>query len=186
MDRLVAVSDPETPAVVRDGFRSIEQTGLGLLSLQLYGEDQQAVAAIEERVGVTPPASGTYTEAQGARWFWTAPTEWLIAVAPGAELEYRDFLAARLAGSVFAARVVTDSRIALELSGERVREVLARGSTVDFDPGSFRVGACVVTQFAGLRALIACERDRDGMLLLVDRSAGDYLANWLEAASRDC
>jgi sarcosine oxidase subunit gamma len=184
--KLLPASDPSVQSIVRDGFRAAQRTDLGLISLQVHGGHAQPGPAIGERIGRVPPPPCTHAATDGAQWLWSAPAEWLIAVAAGTEPEYRDFLEQRLAGLVFAANIATDSSMVLALTGERVREVLARGSTVDFDSRSFGAGACVVTRFAGLRALIACEQAADEMLLVADRSAADYLATWLEAASRDC
>lgn len=186
MHNLLPASGSLLQPIVRDGFRAAERTDLGLISLQVHGGHAQPDPAIGERIGRVPPAPCTHAAADGAQWFWSAPAEWLIAVAAGAEQEYCEFLEQRLAGLVFAANIASDSSMVLALSGERVREVLARGSTVDFDSSSFAVGACVVTRFAGLRTLIACVQAVDGMLLIADRSAAHYLATWLEAASRDC
>ena len=81
---------------------------------------------------------------------------------------------------------VTMANVFVPFPGASAREVLSRGSTVDFHPTRFGAGSCVLTRFAGVPAMLACPYGGDVILLFADRSQARYLLEWFEAASVDC
>ena len=106
------------------------------------------------------------------------PDEWLV-LTPNTERELRTT-------SLREFGVVTDvsgQRTAIELTGPRARDLLARGCAIDLDPSVAPVGTCVSTLLAQTGVIILVEPD--AVLLLVRSSFASYLARWLEDAGTD-
>ncbi len=99
-------------------------------------------AAIERAFGVPLPFTPRFASGGGVSFIWSGPGHWLIECADTA-IGMDDVLTS-VAGlaSVFEQ---TDSRVVLELSGPRVRDVLAKGMPVDLHPASFQFGDVAVT-----------------------------------------
>lgn len=186
MDNLNRATPLAGTELERAGLCVAQNTGLGLLRLQTFHRKPGAVDELTARLGIEPPGPGSLRGDGGRQWFWSAPGEWVIAVPVGTQDAELDALRAQLDGLFVVLSVITDSRVALDISGESVREVLARGSTVDFHPASFGAGNCVLTRLAGVPVMLACPERGEQVLLFADRSLARYLLDWFEAASIDC
>jgi sarcosine oxidase subunit gamma len=186
MDKPATAMDFDELNVARDGFHVAEETRLGLIRLQVFHRKLQAVENLSEGLEISLPGPGEIVTTQGMQWFWSAPGEWTIAVPAGTECEVVNSLQAKLDGLFIVLGVITDSRVVLELSGRCVREVLARGSTVDFHPSRFGAGQCLNTRFARLSVMLACPDGGDRILLFADRPVLTWLKRWLWTASVDC
>ena len=170
--------------IVRPGFRLREETGIELLRLQVFHRDEGQVEALASALNTALPGPGIAHQQGAGRWLWCAPGDWLVAVPAGTGAT--ELVALRAdAGELFAvATAMTDSRVLLRLGGARLRDVLARGTTLDLHPQQFGNRQCVVTRFAGVQVLLLAEGDE--ILLLACRSLAAYLLEWFRAASRDC
>ena len=80
---------------------------------------------------------------------------------------------------------VRGGTIALTLGGPHVRDVLARGCTLDLHPAVFREGNCAQTGLARASVLIACIDDAGAFEIVVRRSFADYLCRWLAHVGRN-
>jgi sarcosine oxidase subunit gamma len=143
------------------------------------------VESLSQRLGVALPAAGETVAEHGRQWFWSAPGEWVIALPAEAESDTARALQEKLDGLFVVLSVMTDSRVVLHVCGEGARNVLARGSTVDFHPASFSIGQCLSTGFAGVPVMIA-QPEAGVFLLFADRSVAAYLLDWFGAASIAC
>lgn len=101
---------------------------------------------------------------------WLGPDEWLVL--GGREEDHSDAL---------AAVDVSASRVTFELAGEEVRDVLARGCSLDLRPSRFGPGRCARTLLARADAILHCTGD-DTFRVLVRRSYAPYVHAWLEDA----
>ncbi len=73
----------------------------------------------------------------------------------------------------------------IAVAGERCREVLSSGATVDLSADQFGVGMSCRTRFAAISTLLACVGEMS-FELYCDRSHTGYLLAWLhEAAETD-
>ena len=127
-----------------------------------------------------PTAPNTWVRTDTGYAVWLGPDEWLLtsaAEAPG-ELEARVRAAVVPLGG--SAADVSAQRITLRLTGERVRDVLARGCAIDLHPRIFRRGGSAQTTLglAGV-VLLALSDAGDDYLVLVRSSFAGYLADWL-------
>ena len=133
------------------------------------------------RLGVAlPVVPNTWVPADGGRAVWLGPDEWLLSSTtetPG-ELEARIRAAVLpLGGAVVD---VSAQRIGLRLTGARVRDVLAKGCSIDLHPRAFGRGSSAQTTLgqAGV-VLLALSDAGDDVVVLVRSSFAGYLADWL-------
>lgn len=102
---------------------------------------------------------------------WLGPDEWLVVGK-----RESDFPGAPAAVDVSANRVV------FELSGDRVRDVLAQGCSLDLRPHAFGPGSCAQTLLARASVILQC-MDDDVFRIFVRRSFAPYMRAWLEDAA---
>lgn len=111
---------------------------------------------------------------------WLGPDEWLIVDSTDpSDLEASVGRASAPHGGTVVD--VSAHRTMLEFEGPRVREVLAAGSSIDFHPSVFDVGAAAQTQFARVDVIIG-RTAADRYHLAVRASFAPYLADWLNDA----
>ncbi len=127
-----------------------------------------------------PVTPNTWVETSSGRAIWLGPDEWLLT-ADGVTPEDLEAAVAdhvRPLGGV--AVDVSAQRIGLRLTGSRVRDVLAKGGSLDLHPRVFGAGRAAQTTvgLAGV-VLLALSGTGDDFLLLVRSSFAGYLAEWL-------
>jgi sarcosine oxidase subunit gamma len=142
-----------------------------------------AFERLPDTVGIAvdlPTAPNTWVPAGTGRAVWLGPDEWLLTStteAPG-DLEARVRAAVLPLGG--SATDVSAQRIGLRLTGARVRDVLAKGCSIDLHPRVFGRGSSAQTTLgqAGV-VLLALSDTGDDHLVLVRSSFAGYLADWL-------
>ena len=153
-----------------DGVHAVEQPFLGQLNMR--------TARDLRRLVLGSAGSHAAQRRTADRVLRLGPDEWLVLTSPVERV-------AR-ASSLQEFGAVTDvsaQRTTIELTGPRVRDLLARGCAIDLDPSVAPVGTCVSTLLAQTGVIIVVEAD--AVLLLVRSSFASYLARWLEDASTD-
>ncbi|AOJ04936.1 MULTISPECIES: sarcosine oxidase subunit gamma [Burkholderia] len=166
-------------------FRFRERPFLDLVNVRGEPNDPAFVRAFEQVVGCRPPMKPN-TVARSADYdvLWLGPDEWLVrsngAVAAGA-LEAK--LAEAVQGMYAAAVDVGSGYTVVEVSGERARDVLARGCPLDLHPRMFGVGQCAQSHY--FKASIALvPMGGDTFDIVVRRSFADYFSRiMLDAAA---
>ena len=138
-------------------------------------------AEASARLGVDlPTVPNTWVPTDAGSAVWLGPDEWLLTSATDAPEE----LEARVRGAVVglggSATDVSAQRIALRLRGTRVRDVLAKGCSIDLHPRVFGRGSSAQSTIglAGV-VLLALSDGGDDYLVLVRSSFAGYLADWL-------
>jgi len=143
----------------------------------------QAAAAAQQAFGTSPPATPTIAAGDELAFIWSGPGHWL-ALGPQA----MEPLEARL-GAVFGTHAsVFDqggSRVLLDLRGPRVRDVLAKGVSIDLHPRSFKAGDVAVTTASHLAVHLWQVADEPVYRLLVVRTYFDSLWRWLAASAAE-
>jgi sarcosine oxidase subunit gamma len=133
-----------------------------------------------------PSAADTWVANGSGRAIWLGPDEWLVTndtLAPQQlEAELRETVLP-LGG---VAVDVSAQRIGLPLKGSRVRDLLAKGCSIDLHPRVFGPGRAVQTTvgLAGV-ILLALSAAGDDFLLLVRSSFAIYLTEWLLDAAEE-
>jgi sarcosine oxidase subunit gamma len=132
-----------------------------------------------DRAGL-PTTPNTWVPTDGGRAIWLGPDEWLVT----STVEAPDELAARLRTELAplggAVTDVSAQRIGLRLSGPRVRDVLAKGCSLDLHPRVSGRGTSAQTTLgmAGVVLLVLSDAGDDHLVLVRSSFAG-YLAEWL-------
>ena len=161
---------PDTVGVTVEPFVAMVDVRLGTV-----GAEASAALGVD-----LPTAPNTWVPAGTGRAVWLGPDEWLLSSTTEApeELEARVRAAAlELGGS---ATDVSAQRIGLRLTGARVRDVLAKGCSIDLHPRVFGRGSSAQTMLgqAGV-VLLALSDAADDVVVLVRSSFAGYLADWL-------
>lgn len=172
----------------------------GFLNLRGNPEDQGFVEAASGQLGQPLPMTGnTFTEG-GFQVYWLGPDEWLVMTEPGEDVELEARLESSLAGGHWSLTNLTGNQICVRLSGDKVREALAKGCTLDLHPRVFKPGQCAQTVLGKASMLIAlsgtsrqpanadvagaggASKPADNgevFTILLRRSFADYGARWL-------
>src|SRR5947209_2657852 len=150
---------------------------VAMVDVQLGTVGPEAAAALGVALPTTP---NTWVPADAGRAVWLGPDEWLLTSTTEAPEE----LEARVRDAVLplggSAADVSAQRIGLRLTGTRVRDVLAKGCSIDLHPRVFGRGSSAQTTLgqAGV-VLLGLSDAGDAYLVLVRSSFAGYLADWL-------
>jgi sarcosine oxidase subunit gamma len=172
-ERRSALADSLKPGT----YGALEPAGPGieirelrpLAAVQVAAFDPERAASAVGAALAAPAPSGRNAVATAGEStvLWTGPGRWLVI-----EPESRD-LAALLAqhcpGDVAAVTDLGHARTALRVEGPKVRVLLAKLCTLDFDPAVFPPGTCAQTQFGHVGILLYC-RVHDGFDVFMPRS----------------
>ena len=113
---------------------------------------------------------------------WLGPDEWLVLGPPGAGTEIVAELEAAIGSIPHSVVDVSANRVALELSGPGVQELLSAGCSLDLDPrGGWLAGRCAQTLLARMPVILH-ERPESTRVLVRPSFAG-YLVDWLIQAA---
>ena len=161
---------PDTIGITVEPFVAMVDVRLGTVGAEASGA-----------LGVELPAApNTWVPAGSGRTVWLGPDEWLLT----STTEAPEDLEARVRAAVLplggSATDVSAQRIGLRLTGARVRDVLAKGCSIDLHPRVFGRGSSAQTSLgqAGV-VLLALSDAGDDHVVLVRSSFAGYLADWL-------
>jgi len=115
---------------------------------------------------------------------WLGPDEWLVTSETQPAEELTDRLRAALKPLPCAVTDVTDARVVFTVSGERARDVLARGCGLDLHPRAFGPGRCAQTLLAKASVILHRRGSEPAFDVYVARSFADYLWAWFEEVFR--
>ena len=157
--------------------------GHGYLNLRGDSGDEQFLQAVQATLGQPlPTIANTFTAGENTQ-FRLGPDEWLLATEPGKERDIAGQLGENLSGQCYSLVDVTGGQVLLRLRGSHVREVLAKGCTLDLHPRAFKMGQCAQTTLAKTSMLIALIDDAPTFDIIVRRSFAEYAARWLQHSS---
>ena len=112
---------------------------------------------------------------------WLGPDEYLLLCETGREEEIHARLQLDFADIHSAVTNVTDSLCVLQIRGHAVRQVLAKGCTLDLHPQQFTAGQCAQT-YLSHAAITLLATDENRFLLVCRTSFAPYMVDWLEDA----
>jgi len=158
---------------------------LGHISLRGSPASKRFLEAVAGVLGQPlPVAANTLTEGEH-RALWLGPDEWLIVTSAAGTAQLLDTLGELLAGQHAAVNDICGGTVTLRIAGERVRDVLAKGCTLDLHPAEFKVGECAQSGLAKANILLAYVEAPATFDITVRRSFSDYLCRWLQHAGRE-
>ena len=169
----------------RDGGIHIQvQTDLGHINLRGDAANPDFLAAVATVLQQEVPVSANTMTTGDHRVFWLGPDEWQIVTAADNTARLLAGLREALTGSHATLCDLSGGQVTLRLTGPRVREVLAKGCTLDLSPATFAIGACAQSGLAKASMLIGHIEDAGPAFeIIVRRSFADYVARWLHHAA---
>ncbi|SFN92337.1 sarcosine oxidase subunit gamma [Geodermatophilus obscurus] len=160
-----------------DTVRITVEPYVAMVDVRLGAVPAEASAALGVDLPTTP---NTWVPAGTGRAVWFGPDEWLLTSTTEAPEELEARVRAAVVPLGGSATDVSAQRIGLRLTGARVRDVLAKGCSIDLHPRVFGRGSSAQTTLgqAGV-VLLALSDAGDDHGVLVRSSLAGYLADWL-------
>lgn len=195
MADLVPATDSGLPAHHPLEAHAAEFIGQASAAFAVEPEPFVAMADVRVPAGAAGPSllgaglpsdPNTWVPGDAGRIVWLGPDEWLVTSTAHTPAELERAVAAAVGPLGGAAVDVSAQRIGLRLTGSRVREVLAKGCSIDLHPRSFGRGRAAQTTLglAGV-ILLALSDSGDEFGVLVRSSFAGYLADWLLDAAAE-
>jgi sarcosine oxidase subunit gamma len=113
---------------------------------------------------------------------WHGPGQWLVVRVPGMPPLADELV--RVCGDSVAVVDLGHARSGLRFAGEGVRNLLAKGTSIDLRPACFPPGACALTALGKINALLHAVAPAI-IDVYVPRSYGQAFVEWLRHAARD-
>jgi heterotetrameric sarcosine oxidase gamma subunit len=172
------------------GISIAERHPLSTVQVAARAEEGKAVRdALAAALGVAPdPATNRTTTRGGTTILWTGPERWLVVEPERAGRDLDTLLRAALAATSAAVTDLGNGRTTLRIAGPRSRDLLAKGSAIDFHPRAFPVGACAQGLLGHVGALFHAVDETPRFDLHVARSYARTIWEWLveSAAEYGC
>jgi sarcosine oxidase subunit gamma len=154
----------------------------GMITLRGDFSDDGFADAVAGVTGETLPGPRQMTHHGAGALGWMSPDE-LLYVLPYSECqETLATLREALAGMHHLAENVSDARVMFQLTGEHVREVLAKLAPVDLHPDHFAQGELRRTRLAQIPAAFWLT-GKDTAQVICFRSVADYAFGLLKCAA---
>jgi sarcosine oxidase subunit gamma len=119
------------------------------------------------------------------RSLWLGPDHWLLVSNSKTADSIIGHCEETLAEVLHNAVDYSAALAVFRISGPSARQLLAAGSGIDVRPDKFPAGTCCRTFLAQIAAVIVAE-DTEQFDILVDRSFGSYLNDWIADVSGVC
>ncbi|MDP6346217.1 MAG: sarcosine oxidase subunit gamma family protein [Alphaproteobacteria bacterium] len=157
------------------GVTMAERRGLAITQVAAFPDTAMTVAgAIEEAFVLAPPMEPCLSTLGLDRSIcWVGPQRWWL-IGPAVTLDL---------GADGAVTDLSHGRAAIRLSGPALRDLLAKGCSLDFHPRAFRAGDCPQSAVAHIQCLIHCLDDGPTVDLYPARSYAVSLWQWLTDAA---
>ena len=171
-------------AFTEPGLLITEITDFALAGVQARaGQETAAVAAIAQAFAARLPDTPRVVAGSDMTFIWSGPGHWLALARPiAAGIE------ALLADPLHGLASIcdqSDGRVMLELRGPKVREVLAKGVSLDLHPRVFSVGDVALTSVSHVGLQIWQTDEAPVYRLLVSRSYFQSFWRWLAASAAE-
>lgn len=157
-----------------------------IVNIRGNAKDPAFADAVKTATGVDlPGAANTVSSNGGRQILWLGPNEWWVTGKDGEAAELVAALRQAFGSQHAIACDVSESRAVLSLKGPRVREVLARGVSLDLHPKVFGIGQCAQTGLSRCNVLLHQVGEGPHFEVYVLKSFSDYLWRWLEQIAQD-
>jgi sarcosine oxidase subunit gamma len=156
-----------------------------LLRLFAAVDDSDFASVVHSMTALQPPrAPNTTIASDGRALLWLAPGQWLLVCDEERSAISEAQLQTAFNGTAGTVVDVSHAYAALAISGERARDVLAKGIPVDLDATAFATGACAQTSLTDINVLLYA-REAQALELYVGRSYAVSLWEWLRASAAE-
>jgi heterotetrameric sarcosine oxidase gamma subunit len=156
---------------------------LDIVQVAGFGDPAETAARLSKHLSLTITATPNRAVTAGdLTVLWHGPGQWLV-VRPPSAAPLADELAA-LFGDEVAVVDLGHARTVLRFEGEGVRDVLARGTSVDLRAAHFAAGACALTALGKIGALLHAVGPNT-IDVYVARSYAQALTEWIAHVTHD-
>jgi sarcosine oxidase, subunit gamma len=156
----------------------------GMIDLRGLTSDRKFMSAAKSVLGIDLPKSPRTSATWGdIRVLWLSPDQWLITCPHSKSQKLADDLSDALKGVHSLAVNVSDMRAVIRIEGDRVREVVMKGTSIDLMDGDYTPGTVRRMRFAEIAALLHIVED-SVIDIYVFRSYADYTWEFLVKAAR--
>ncbi len=156
----------------------------GMIDLRGLATDRKFMVAAKSILGLDLPKQPRSSASWGdVKVLWLSPDQWLITCARAKAQALADDMATALAGLHALCVNVSDMRAVIRLEGERSREVVMKGATLDLTDGNYPPGTVRRMLFAEVAALLHVVEENT-IDIYVFRSFADYAWEFLLKAAR--
>lgn len=174
------LSDKKTEFVISDNSQ------LGQVNIRGDVKDDLFIDTIRGIVGnELPTEPNTVTLGEQFIILWLGENEWLIITPENGERELITLLKNKMGGIFMSFTDVSSSQCIIRVTGSHVRDVLAKGCSLDLHSRSFDVGKCAQSLIAAVGVTIRQIDSTPSFELIVRRSFAEYLVNWLYDAAQN-
>jgi heterotetrameric sarcosine oxidase gamma subunit len=142
--------------------------------------------ALAVALGVAPDPAPNRTATRGTTTIlWSGPMRWLVVEPEQADRDLDALLRAALAGTSASVTDLGNGRTTLRIAGPRGRDLLAKGSAIDFHARTFPVGACAQGLLGHVGALFHAVDDAPSFDIHIARSYAETVWEWLMEAAAE-
>ena len=157
----------------------------GMIDLRGLPKDKKFMDAAKAALGVALPTAPRTSAGKGDLvCLWMSPDQWLITCPRNEVSKLLAKLNASLEGIFSLAVDMSDARTIIRLEGDRVRETLMKGSSIDFTQDGYETGTVRRMLFGEIAAMVHVVSDKpDVFHLMVFRSYAHHAWDWVEATA---
>ena len=171
-----AATTHPNPKGGKPGLVFCEMAHLGKLNMRADKSAGQIVTSISGCM--FPPAANKFTTAGERHVVWLGPDEFMMICEAGKDEELTSAILASFDGQHAAFTNITDALTAFNLKGAAVRQVLAKGCSLDLHHNSFTSGDTAQTLLSHATVTIMALAD-DEFIIICRTSFASYLHDWL-------
>lgn len=167
-----------------DGAVKVADAGVqGMITLRGDLGSEALAKAVKSAVGLAVPAPLAINTGAKGSVAWMSPDELLLTVPYDQAEATVGKLNKALADEHHLAVNVSDARAVFTLTGEGLRDVLAKGTPADVSPAAFKPGVIRRSQLGLVAAAFWMTSDTEATVVCF-RSVGEYMYNWLCTAAK--
>jgi sarcosine oxidase subunit gamma len=163
-------------------MRKVVHAPGSIIRVQTWDSEALAPSSVAEVLGVGwPQETGTVATGR-VDIICVGPLDWLVLAANPESTAWLHRLNAAFKGSAFRATDVSQALIRIQIEGSEVRDLLAKGCSLDLHPPVFPPARSARTRFAGIPVIVHCT-GASTFECIVTMSYADYFLSWLEDAA---
>ncbi|MDA8741045.1 sarcosine oxidase subunit gamma [Rhodobacteraceae bacterium] len=167
-----------------DGYVTVsEDAPMGMLMLRGDLSSKPFITVLKKSVSTDLPSACHITHDEQMSVGWMSPDELLILTPYDQVAVLQAGLQKALGKKHFLLADVSDARVSFTLSGDKVREVIAKLAPVDLAPSHFAPGMFRRTRFGQISAALWLLSETEARVICF-RSVAEFMFNQLSAAAR--
>jgi sarcosine oxidase subunit gamma len=152
-----------------------------MIRVQSWNGSAVVPSELEKTLGLAGPNQVGLVITGRADVMCLGPTDWLVLAGLDDGALCRA-LSEVLAETTFRATELSQAFSRIEVKAPYVRDLLAKGCSLDLHPRLFQEGRALRTRFAGMPVVVRCT-ETVAFELVVTRSCTDFLFAWLDDAA---